>query len=146
MSNVTGPFSFLPILGDFNRRLKIFDDDFYPHKNDFSWQPKIDVIDEEKQIVVKVDIPGVEPNNVDIQFDNHTLTIRGERDTKCQKEDKKDNCIYYERIKGSFYRSIALPGAIDEEKISAKSNHGVLTIILPKLKQSMAKKIEIKAE
>lgn len=145
IKSVRRPFSFLPIFGDFDKRLnRFFDDDSLSGKMGFHWQPKIDVLDEEKQIIVKVDIPGIDPKMIDIQFDNNTLTIKGELDT--EQEDKKKNFIYYERNRGIFYRQISLPNIIDGEHISAKANNGVLVISLPKLKQSVTKKIVIHHE
>ena len=143
MSNMIKPFSVLPVFGEFDRRFnKLLGDDFlFNDMEELGWQPRVDIVDEEKQLVVKADIPGVAPEQVEVQFDNNVLTIKGKRETEC--ENKKDNFICYERQRGAFYRRIVLPDIVDGEHIIAKSDHGVLVITLPKLKQNITKKITV---
>ncbi|MDR1057597.1 MAG: Hsp20/alpha crystallin family protein [Coxiellaceae bacterium] len=99
-------------------------------------------VEEAKQFLVKVDILGVDPKNIDIRLDHNTLTIKGEKEN--EHKEKKDNFIRYERSKGSFYRRIMLPNVVDGDKIAAKSNDGVLIVTILKSEKGVSKKIEVK--
>lgn len=143
MSNIMRPFSLVPIFGDlekeFNRMLSPGFESSVIETSD--WQPKVDVVEEAKQFVVKVDIPGVDPKNIDINFDHNTLTIKGEKES--EHKESKDNFIRYERSKGSFYRRIMLPDVADGDKITAKAKNGVLFIAIPKSDKGVTRKIEV---
>lgn len=103
--------------------------------------PALDVSENEKNITVKAEIPGMEPKDVDISMTDGMLIIKGEK--KFKDEEKKENYHRIERSYGSFYRSLPLPFGIKEEEIKAKYDKGILTITLPKSESSKAKKIEI---
>ena len=105
------------------------------------WQPTVDVVEEDKQYVVKVDIPGVDPKDIDINFDKNFLTIKGEKEA--EHKEKKENFVRYERSKGSFYRRILLPDVVDGDKIAAKSKNGVLVVTVPKSDKGTTKKIKV---
>jgi HSP20 family protein len=105
------------------------------------WQPKADIVEEEGQFLVKIDIPGVDPKDISVDFDNNALTIKGEKES--EHKEKKNNCISYERSKGSFYRRIVLPNTVDADKISAKNKNGVLCITIPKIVNKTTRKIQI---
>lgn len=109
-----------------------------------NWVPTIDIKDEADQYVITADIPGVEPNNIEVTISKGILTIKGHKET--EKKEKQENFVHVERVQGSFYRSISLPNAADSSKISAKSKNGVLEIKVPKSKESTAQKIQIKEE
>lgn len=106
------------------------------------WVPTIDVKDAGSHYLITADIPGVDPKNVDVSIDNGILTIQGHKETKTKQEGK--NYVRVERTKGSFYRSISLPEAVESPKISAKTKNGVLEIIAPKNKNGTRKKIKVK--
>lgn len=98
-----------------------------------AWAPKVDIKEAEKEFVVFADIPGVDPNDIDIEMDGNTLTVKGERKTK--KEDKAENYYRLERTTGKFYRQFTLPESVDSSKIVAKTKNGVLAIHLPKAEE-----------
>ncbi|QJW94988.1 Hsp20/alpha crystallin family protein [Frigoriglobus tundricola] len=106
-----------------------------------SWAPRIDVEETDKEILVKADLPGVDPRAVEIAVQNGVLTVRGER--KEEKEEKGKNCHRTERFTGSFYRAVVLPPGADAEKVSATSANGVVTITVPKRAEAQPKKIVV---
>lgn len=106
-----------------------------------SWAPRVDVEETDNEILVKADLPGVDPKNVEISIENGVLTVRGER--KEEKEEKKKNYHRIERITGSFFRAVPLPSAADAEKVSASSTNGVVTVTIPKKAEAMPKKITV---
>lgn len=109
-----------------------------------NWTPTIDIKDEANQYVIRADVPGVDPKNIEVSIDKGMLTIRGHRETETKEE--RENYVHVERSQGSFYRTISLSNAADSSKISAKSKHGVLEITIPKAKESLSQKIQIKEE
>jgi len=120
MSNIIRPFSFVPVFGDLEKEFsRLINPNFESSTVETSdWQPKVDVVEESKQFVVKVDIPGVDPKDINVSLDRNNLTIKGEKET--EHKEKKDNYVRYERSKGSFYRRIMLPDVVDGDKITAK--------------------------
>jgi HSP20 family protein len=104
--------------------------------------PAVDVLDREKEIVVRADLPGVEKNDVEVTVEEGALTLRGER--RGEREEKSETCYRSERWSGSFTRRLALPPGVDPDKISATFASGVLEIHVPKTTESKAKKVEIK--
>lgn len=109
-----------------------------------TWKPNCDVEETDKEILIKVDLPGVEPKDVDISFSDNTLVVRGEK--KVEHEEKKKNFHRVERFVGQFYREIPLPPGTDQEKITAASANGVVTVTIPKKPAAQAKKIAVKTE
>lgn len=103
--------------------------------------PKADMVEKEKEIEVKVDVPGIDPKKIDIEADENSLTLSGKTEEEEENEDKK--FYRYERSYGEFRRDFALPSRIDPENISAKAKDGVLTITLPKTNEERRKKIEV---
>ena len=96
-------------------------------------QLSVDVYQDKKNIIVKSTVAGVEPEDVDVSFDNDMLTIRGKR--KKDLTIDEDNYFYQECYWGSFSRSIILPVDVDSTKINAAIKNGILTITLPKVKK-----------
>jgi len=143
MSNLMRPFSLIPVFGDLEKDLScMFNKGFeMPAIEGSDWQPKADIIEEEGQFLVKIDIPGVDPKDISIDFDNNALTIKGEKES--EHKEQKNNFIRYERSKGSFYRRIMLPSTVDAEKISAKNKNGVLFITIPKAINRTTRKIQV---
>lgn len=109
-----------------------------------AWMPTVDVEDTEKAVVVKADLPGVDPKDIDVSIQNGALTIRGQRQE--EKEDKTKNYYRMERFTGSFYRVIPLPAGADETSVSASSTKGVLTINIPKKPEAKGKKITVQSK
>jgi len=108
------------------------------------WSPALDVYETENDIVVKAELPGMKPEDVDISVVGDTLTIKGEK--KQEEEIKKENYYRLERSYGSFQRSLRLPVDVKPDKIKATYKDGVLKVTLPKSEEVKPKKIEIKVE
>jgi len=105
------------------------------------WNPAIDVSENEKEVVVHAEIPGMQAKEIDIFLDGKILTIRGERK---QKKEDKDKCYHrIERRYGTFSRSYELPANVDADKVKAEYKAGVLTLSLPKTKEQTVKKIVV---
>jgi len=106
-----------------------------------TWTPRVDVEETDKEVLVKADVPGVDPKVVEVSVENGVLTIRGEK--KEEKEEKKKGYHRVERHTGSFYRAITLPPGVDADKVSATSADGVVTITVPKKAEAQPKKITV---
>lgn len=106
-----------------------------------AWSPRVDVEETDMEIVVKADLPGVDPKAIDIAVQDGVLTVRGEK--KEQKEEKKKNYHCSERFTGSFYRAITLPPGADTDKIAATTVNGVVTITVPKKPEAQPKRIAV---
>jgi HSP20 family protein len=106
------------------------------------WAPRVDIKEEPNRFIVLADIPGVDPEQIDITMENQVLTIKGEK--VLESEDKKDNYTRKERFEGRFYRHFTLPETADSEQISAQYRKGVLEISIPKKEQIKPRKIEVK--
>lgn len=107
------------------------------------WMPSMDVIEEDHQYVLRADVPGIDPKEIEILFEDGTLLLKGERTSQTEQEQKGYRRI--ERRYGSFQRSFRLPDSIDADNITASSHHGVLEVRVPK-QEKLARKIEIKSE
>lgn len=109
-----------------------------------TWKPSCDVEEGDKEIQVKVELPGVDAKDIEISINDDALVVKGEK--KVEREDKKKNYHRTERFVGQFYRQIPLPPGTDEEKVTAASKSGVVTITIPKKPGVQPKKIAVKAE
>ena len=109
------------------------------------WSPAVDIYESENELVLKADIPDVEPKGIDVRVENQTLTISGER--KFEQQDAGKGYHRIERSYGSFVRSFAVPNSFDTEKIAAEVRNGVLSVTLPKKEAAKPRqiKIEVKA-
>jgi HSP20 family protein len=105
------------------------------------WSPAVDIYETEDEVVVKAELPEVNQKDIDVQIENNTLTLRGER--KFNKETKKENFHRIERAYGSFSRSFTLPSTIDQEKIRADYRDGILKISMPKREETKPKQIKV---
>lgn len=108
-----------------------------------TWSPSIDIEETDKAFVVKADVPGVEPKDLDVSVKDNVLVLRGEK--KEEKEKKEKNFHRVERFSGSFFRAIPMPAETDMEKISATSAKGVVTITIPKKPGVEAKRIPVES-
>jgi HSP20 family protein len=108
------------------------------------WAPRLDISETDKAFVVKADLPGVDPKDVEINIRDGVLTVQGEK--KEQKEEKHKNYHRIERFFGEFYRSIPLPTGVDEANVQATSAKGVLTLTIPKKPEAQPKKIVVKPQ
>ena len=108
------------------------------------WTPSVDISEDDKEFVVKAELPDVKKDDVKVTVDDGALTIRGER--KAEKEEKGKKFHRIERSYGSFERSFTLPESTDAGKISSDFKDGVLTVHLPKNPNSKSKAIEIQVQ
>lgn len=108
-----------------------------------SWLPALDVVENEKTLTLKIDVPGMESKDLNVHIEDDVLVIKGER--KSEVEEKKDNFLHIERGYGAFMRSYPLPDYADRESIKASCKDGVLTVELAKVpaKQKDVKKVII---
>lgn len=109
-----------------------------------NWSPQVDVEETNDSILVKADLPGIDPKDVEIAVQDRSLTLKGEKHE--EREDKQKQYHRIERFSGSFFRTIPLPAEADLERISASSSKGVVTITIPKKPGSQARKVMIKAK
>jgi len=103
----------------------------------------IDMIDKEDAIVVKANVPGVKPEELEVTIMGNTLAIKGE--IKEETEDKKGNYVYQERCCGSFCRTMTLPAEIKTDAVKAEFENGILTLTMPKAEAARRTSIKIKA-
>jgi len=119
-----------------------------PQRRDFweeaEWLPAVDVAETKNEVVVNVEIPGMDPKKIDISLREGILTVKGEK--KQEKVEEEENYHFVERKYGNFTRSIPLPQEVQSDKISASYKEGVLKIALPKSGEAKKKEIKIKVE
>ena len=106
-----------------------------------AFAPPVDVYEDEHNVTLKIEVPGIEEKDIDVRIENHTLTVHGER--KFEKEEKEENYRRVERQYGSFTRTFALPNTIDTEHVTANYDKGVLKIKLAKKAEAKPKQIKV---
>jgi len=106
-----------------------------------TWAPAVDIYETEHELVVKADLPEVDPKDLDIRVENNLLTLRGER--KFEKKVNEDNYLRVERAYGSFSRSFSLANTVNSEAIKADYQNGVLTVTIPKREEAKPKQIKV---
>ncbi len=105
------------------------------------WAPRMDVSETESAFNVRVDIPGVFEQDLNVEFGDDQLTISGERKTETKEEN--EGFLRQERTYGSFYRAFTLPRSVDGENIEATFENGVLNVTIPKTEEAMPRRIEV---
>ncbi len=137
-----------PVLSLRDEVNRVFDDFFgrgwltWPFEG--AWSPALDVSETETAVQVRVEVPGISPEDIDISLSGDTLTVKGQK----KEEEKKEgeNYTRVERRYGSFQRIVTLPAPVDPAKVKATCKEGVLTIMLEKQEKAQPKGIEIKVE
>jgi HSP20 family protein len=131
-----------------NRINRVFDDEYSSNADKSqstetmnTWFPVTDVYETKDEYVFKMEVPGLTKDDIEIEFLNNTLSVKGER--KQEKEVKKEDCFRIERYYGSFNRSFSIPNDVDNGKISAKMNNGILELKVPKAEEKKARSIPI---
>jgi HSP20 family protein len=109
-----------------------------------TWLPAVDLEEKDQEFVLTAELPGMNEKDVDVEFDQNVLTLKGEKRTE-REETKEKNGRWHviERSHGQFVRSLTLPPAVDPAKAKAEFKDGVLTVHLPKRKEATARKIAI---
>jgi HSP20 family protein len=108
-----------------------------------SWTPDLEVAETGKEIVVKAEVPGLGPEDIDVRVTGNTLTLSGEK--KEEHEEKKEGYYRSERRYGSFFRTVELPPGAKADAVTADYEKGVLTVRIAKSEESGSKRIEIKS-
>jgi HSP20 family protein len=106
--------------------------------------PAADVVETENALRVLVELPGIHPDNVSVDLENNVLTVQGEKQEQRSEGDEKHTWHLMERRYGTFSRSFMLPRDVDQERIEAGFENGVLTIIIPKSEKARRRRIEIR--
>ena len=144
MANLTRRNPFLEPFEDMDRMFS----DFLPalrgrgrDEREFSFMPAIDMYEEENNVIVETQLPGVDSKDVDLSVEDNVLTLKG----KSEKKNEVDEKDYYKKeiMKGSFYRSIPLPASVKGEEAKAVAEDGVLKVTIPKAEEKKSSKIEI---
>src|ERR1041384_3463901 len=131
-----------------NRMNRLFRESYSPEGPEealttTSFAPPVDIYEDEHNITLKIEVPGIEQKDIDVRLENNTLTVRGER--KFEKEEKEENFHRIERSYGSFSRSFTLPAAVDTENVNASYENGILRIQLAKREEAKPKQIKVNA-
>ncbi len=106
-----------------------------------SFAPPVDVYEDEHNLTLKIEVPGIDEKDIDVRIESNVLTVHGER--KFEKEEKEENFRRVERQYGSFTRTFTLPTTVDAEKVSANYDKGILKIALPKKAEAKPKQIKV---
>ena len=129
-----------------NRMNRLFRESYNPEGPEdalttTTFAPPVDIYEDEHDITLKLEVPGIDEKDIDVRIDNNTLTVHGER--KIEKEEKEENFRRVERQYGSFTRSFTLPSSVDTGQVSADYNQGVLRIKLAKKAEAKPKQIKV---
>jgi HSP20 family protein len=103
--------------------------------------PAVDIYEDSKKVLLKLEVPGIDEKDLDIRVENNTLTVKGER--KFEKEEKEENFHRIERRYGTFYRAFTLPSTLDTEHVNASYNNGVLKLELTKKAEAQPRQIKV---
>jgi HSP20 family protein len=107
------------------------------------WMPSMDVAENKDAFVVKMEVPGMEPGDIQVSIEDNTLTVKGEK--RQEKEQKDEKYHRTERSYGAFERMVRLPSTVDPGKVAATFKNGVLTATLPKTQAAKGTTIPVKA-
>lgn len=108
-----------------------------------SWTPAVDIVEEKDRFVLRADVPGVNPEDIDISMDAGVLTLSGERKSENVTEEQGFRRV--ERVSGRFFRRFNLPDSADADGVKAKSSNGILEVTIPKLPEVQARRITVEA-
>lgn len=131
---------------EFPAGLRVFQDSlsrlFSEPASSRPWSPAVDIFETENELVLKADVPDIDPKKVAIQLENHTLTLKGERKFEAEKDTQK-GFHRIERSYGSFVRAFTLPDTVEGDKVKADYKNGVLTVTLPKKEVAKPRTINV---
>jgi HSP20 family protein len=132
-----------------DRMNRIFRESFNPESPEeavttANFAPPVDVYEDEHNITLKIEVPGIDEKDINVSIENNTLTVRGER--RFEKDEKEENFHRVERMYGSFTRSFTMPNTVDPEEVSAHYEKGVLKIRLAKKAEAKPKLIKVNVE
>jgi HSP20 family protein len=131
---------------EFPAGLRVFQDSlsrlFSEPASSRPWSPAVDIFETENELVLKADVPDIDPKNVAIQLENHTLTLKGERKFESEQQTNK-GFHRIERSYGTFVRAFTLPDTVEGDKVKAEYKNGVLTVTLPKKELAKPRTINV---
>jgi len=130
--------------GDLNRVLNPRSNGPGEHVSANVWSPPVDIYEDQDAIVIKVDLPGIKQEEIDIEMTDETLTIRGER--QFDDEARRENYVRVERQYGKFQRSFTIGLPIQADKVRAGYRNGILELTLPKAEAIKPKKVQVSVE
>jgi HSP20 family protein len=107
------------------------------------WAPAVDIVEEKDRFILRADVPGVRPEDIDVNMENGVLSVSGERHDESTEEAQGMRRV--ERVSGKFYRRFNLPDTADAEEISAKSANGILEVVIPKQPEIQARRITVES-
>ena len=105
------------------------------------WVPAVDIKEEADRYVIHVDVPGVDPKDIEVHMENGVLSIKGERESESKEEQERYKRV--ERVRGSFFRRFTMPDTVNADAIGATSKNGVLEIVVPKQERQQPKRIQV---
>jgi HSP20 family protein len=137
------PFRVLGAQREMERLFNDFSSRFFGEddRSTRTWAPPVDIHETETALVLKADLPGIDPKDVEIRVENGTLYLKGER--KFEKEVNEENYHRIERVYGTFARSFSLPSSIDADRVGAEYKDGQLILTMPKKEEAKPKTIKI---
>ena len=143
---LTSPRAALPSFfrNEMDRMSRLFDEFFSKEEGGpiSMWGPPMDIIEKEDKILVKAELPGIDPKELDISLSGDTLIIKGNK--KEDKEEEGENYYCCERHYGEFSRTVKLPSTVNKDKIDASYHNGILKVEMQKMPEAKTKKITIK--
>ena len=132
-----------PVFGLRREIDRLFEDTFGRGEGMNNWSPAVDVRETEKELRLDVELPGINPEDVELTAENGVLMIRGEKKSERKEGEEESRYHVVERSYGGFMRSFQLPQGLDESKIEADYNHGILSIHIPKAALPQPRRIQI---
>jgi len=132
-----------PVFGLRREIDRLFEDTFGRGDGLTSFTPAVDVQENDKELRIDVELPGINPDTVELTVENNVLTIRGDKRSERKEDDTENRFHVIERTYGSFMRSFQLPMGLDESKIEADYNDGVLAVHIPKTALPQPRRIQI---
>ena len=133
-----------PVFGLRREIDRLFEDTFGGDSRRSGWAPAVDIREDNREIALEVELPGIKPSNVEVVAENGVLTIRGEKQSAASTEGSEGRYHVVERSYGSFMRSFQLPTGVDEQRIEADFSDGLLTVRIPKAALAQPRRIEIR--
>ncbi|HEX2723200.1 MAG TPA: Hsp20/alpha crystallin family protein [Gemmatimonadaceae bacterium] len=132
-----------PVFGLRREIDRLFEDTFGRGEGMSAWSPAVDVRETDQELRIDAELPGIHPEEVEITTENGILTIRGEKQMQRKEDDKDGRYHVVERSYGSFVRSFQLPQGLDESKIEANYENGMLSVHIPKTALPQPRRIQI---
>jgi HSP20 family protein len=128
-----------------NQLNRVFADRFLAEPEATTWLPAVNVEESREELILTAELPGMRPEDVELELENNILTIRGRKEEVREENDERRYHVW-ERKYGSFQRSFSLPRSVSADSIAASFEHGVLQVRMPKAPEAKGRKIEIKTE